>query len=203
MTCPVVPLPRWLLSHLSKESRNHEAGRILERHSTRSQPVGVGNDRGQDPVLGKRNFFVRNHSGNPSSHARNKHRPSRLVESHLRDEWERIEAELETVREELLGAIRDDEPNPEAVWPKVDEMAQLRARLERQAVEQLMQEKRVLTPEQQDQYFTHVESRMRQGRGYGYGRGRGGWTTVLRRKRFAETGKEKGEGKGGAASPDW
>ena len=89
-------------------------------------------------------------------------------------EWEQIESELETVREELLGALRNEEPNPQTVWPKVDEMAQLRARLERQAVEQLMQEKRVLTPEQQDQYFTHVESRMRQGRGYGYGRGRGG-----------------------------
>jgi Spy/CpxP family protein refolding chaperone len=88
-------------------------------------------------------------------------------------EWEQIESELETVREELLGALRDDEPDPETVWPKVDEMSRLRAQLERQAVGQLIQDKRILTPEQRDQYFSKVETRMRQGRGYGYRRGRG------------------------------
>jgi Spy/CpxP family protein refolding chaperone len=115
--------------------------------------------------------------------------------------WEQIESELETVREELLDALRDDEPSPETVWPKVDEMARLRAQLERQAVEQLMQEKRVLTPEQQDQYFTHVERRMRQGRGYGYGRGRGARQPYSDESDLTRRGGGKGRGKGRRRQP--
>ncbi len=115
-------------------------------------------------------------------------------------EWEQIESELVTVREELLGALRDDEPSPQTVWPKVDEMIRLRAQLERQAVEQLMQEKRVLTPEQRDEYFSQVESRMRQGRGYGYGRGRGARQPSSGESDLTRRGG-KGKGKGRRRQP--
>lgn len=89
------------------------------------------------------------------------------------EDSERIGSELETVREELLDAVRRDATEPSALWPRIDEMSRLQARLERQAVEQLLHESELLTPEQRDRYFTHVQGRMQRGGGCGYGsRGR-------------------------------
>lgn len=104
------------------------------------------------------------------------------------DNWGRIDGEIQATREELLMALQGDDATP--VWPLVDELAQLQAELEKSAVTQLFQERDILTPQQQEQYFTQVETRMREGcgcmRGYRGGRGDG----------FGQGGRGGGKGWG-------
>jgi Spy/CpxP family protein refolding chaperone len=104
------------------------------------------------------------------------------------DNWGRIDGEIQATREELLTALQGDDATP--VWPLIDELAQLQAELEKSAVTQLFQEKDILTPQQQKQYFTQVETRMREGcgcmRGYRGGRGDG----------FGQGGRGGGKGWG-------
>ena len=99
------------------------------------------------------------------------------------DNWGRIDGEIQATRENLITALQGDDST--SVWPLIDELAQLQAELEKSAVTQLFQERDILTPQQQEQYFTQVETRMREGcgcmrryqggRGDGFGQqGRGG-----------------------------
>jgi Spy/CpxP family protein refolding chaperone len=81
------------------------------------------------------------------------------------NEWETIEAELQVARQRLLAAVRDEGTDASQIWPLVDDIAALQTRLERQAVSQLLQERDLLSSEQQERYFSHVENRLRQGWG--------------------------------------
>lgn len=96
-------------------------------------------------------------------------------ESFARD-WEEIETQLAAAREELLAAIKDEDSDLEQVWPMVDSIADLQARLQRQAVGHLWKERTLIPDGQKELYLSHVENRMRQGCGCmrGYRGGRGG-----------------------------
>jgi Spy/CpxP family protein refolding chaperone len=104
------------------------------------------------------------------------------------EEWKQIGSEIEDVREELLDAVRREATEPGAVERRVEEMSQLQARLERQAVEQLVRESELMTPQQRDRYFTQVQGRMLRGCGY-----RGRWS----REAGSGDGVSTGRGKGG------
>lgn len=107
------------------------------------------------------------------------------------NDWGRIDGEIREAREALLSALREDAmSDATSVWPLVDELTELQAELEMSAVTQLFQEKKLLTPEQQKQYFTRVENRMREGCGC-MRRFRGG-----RQNDFGQGGAPFGSGKG-------
>lgn len=87
-------------------------------------------------------------------------------------------------------ALKDDLSDATSVSPLVDELTQLQAELEKSAVRQLFQEKKLLTPQQQEEYFTRVENRMLEGCGC-MRRFRGG-----RQGGFGQGGPPAGQGKG-------
>jgi hypothetical protein len=106
------------------------------------------------------------------------------------ENWERIGSEIEDVREDLLDAVWREATEPAAVERKVEEMSRLQARLERQAVEQLMRESELMTPQQRDRYLTRVRGRMLRGCGCGY---RGRWS----RETGSGDDRPAGRGRGG------
>jgi hypothetical protein len=108
------------------------------------------------------------------------------------EDWERIGSEIEDVREELLSAVWREATDPAAVERKVEEMSRLQARLERQAVEQLVRESALMTSQQRDRYFTGVRGRMLRGCGCGY---RGRWSRRTGSGDDLPTGRGRG-GKG-------
>jgi len=109
------------------------------------------------------------------------------------DDWETIETELQASRARLLAAIRDESPDPSKLWQLIDEIAQLQSRAEKQAVARLLQEKAILTPQQNERYFSQLENRMNQavGRMQRYRGGRAGWQDMP-----AGQGSSRGGGKG-------
>jgi Spy/CpxP family protein refolding chaperone len=112
------------------------------------------------------------------------------------EDWGRIGEEIQSKRGELLQAILEEAPDPQSVWPLLDELTQLQAELERGAVTQLFQERDVLTAEQRQQYLNRVGDRMRQGCGCMQGRGFGrGWQNWPGQGQ-AGRGRGKGWGKG-------
>ena len=115
-------------------------------------------------------------------------------------EWEQAFAELQTSRERLMTAMRDEAVDANTLWPLIDRIGALQTQLEKQAVTQLLQERTLLTPQQQEQYFSHLENRFRQGRGYGR-RFRGG------RMRDEGTApgepSPRGQGKGRKGGAGW
>jgi Spy/CpxP family protein refolding chaperone len=107
------------------------------------------------------------------------------------NDWGRIDEEIRAAREALLIALKEDDLSDAAsVWPLVEELTELQAELEMSAVTQLFQEKKLLTPQQQEQYFTRVENRMREGCGC-MRRFRGG-----RQNDLGRGGPPSGAGKG-------
>jgi len=80
-------------------------------------------------------------------------------------DWERYEPELQASRGKLLKTIGQENPDPELLWSLVDEITRLQSQVERQAVERLLQEKEILTPQQNERYLSQLENRMRQGMG--------------------------------------
>ncbi len=110
------------------------------------------------------------------------------------NDWGRIDGEIRAAREVLLTALKEDDiSDATSVWPLVDELVELQAELEKSAVAQLFQEKKLLTPQQQEQYFTRVENRMREGCGC-MRRFRGG-----RQNDFGQGDPPSGAGKGRGA----
>jgi Spy/CpxP family protein refolding chaperone len=87
----------------------------------------------------------------------------------LAADWELKLTELRDSRERLIAAIKDETADPNELWPLIDRIGSMQTQLERQAVNQLLQERALLDPQQQEQYFSHLENRLRQGRGYGRG----------------------------------
>jgi Spy/CpxP family protein refolding chaperone len=121
----------------------------------------------------------------------------RQRESFTRD-WERIEAELQAYREELLAAVRDPRIEPSSLWPLIDEISALQGRLEKQAVSRLVQEREILSPEQREQYFYDLETRMRQGCGCmrRYRSGQVGFESPNQDDFPGRGGRGRGRGKG-------
>ena len=96
----------------------------------------------------------------------------RSIEAHreaLASEWEQKLAELRVSRERLMTAIRDEAADPNELSPLIDTIGTIQTELEKQAVTQLLQERALLTPQQQIRYFSHLENRLRQGCGCGQG----------------------------------
>jgi Spy/CpxP family protein refolding chaperone len=88
------------------------------------------------------------------------------------NEWERIEEELQSSRERLVQAVREGETDPSILSPIIDRISRLQGELEARAVNQLYQERALLTPDQREQYFSHLENQIRRGWGQ-MRRGRG------------------------------
>lgn len=80
-------------------------------------------------------------------------------------DWEQKIAELRSSRERLMTAMRNEVADPNELWPLIDTIGVLQTQLEKQAVTQLLQERDLLTPHQQEQYFSHLENRLRLGCG--------------------------------------
>ena len=70
--------------------------------------------------------------------------------------WVQIEDEMQDKRGRLLAALREEGSDPQMLWPLVDELSQLQAELEKQAVTHIFQEREVMTPSQQEQYFANL-----------------------------------------------
>lgn len=112
------------------------------------------------------------------------------------NEWERIETELQSSREMLVQAVRDGETDPSFLKSVIDRISGLQGELEARAVTQLYQEQELLTPDQREQYFSHIENQVRQGRGQ-MRRGRGGRSGGQEGLgQPGQTGRGKGRGKG-------
>jgi Spy/CpxP family protein refolding chaperone len=80
--------------------------------------------------------------------------------SENRDEMNDIMDELSVKRSELLGLMRADEPDSDAVEMKIAEIAELQRELEQMIAEQMMEVHSVLTPEQVEKFTTHMEERL-------------------------------------------
>jgi Spy/CpxP family protein refolding chaperone len=112
--------------------------------------------------------------------------------------WEKIETELQASRTKLLEAIREENPDSAELWSLVDEITQLQSMIEKQAVEHLLQEKAILTPQQNERYFSQLEDRVRQTTGR-MQRYRGGRSA--RQDSPAGRGAGRGSGKGLGKGP--
>jgi len=113
------------------------------------------------------------------------------------DDWESVQGELLASRTRLLAAIREVNPDAAELYSLVDEIAELQSRIEKKSVDQLLKDRAVLTPQQNEQYFSQLESRMMQatGRMQRYRGGRSG-TQDGPSGRGSGRGAGKGQGKG-------
>lgn len=111
-------------------------------------------------------------------------------------EWEKTETELQESRARLLAAIRDAGNDRNEVRPMVEEVTRLLSKAEQQAVDQLLREKAILTPEQSRQYFSLLENRMLQstGRMRRYRGGRGMQESRSSSSPSERPGRESGRG---------
>lgn len=88
------------------------------------------------------------------------------VESLRQQMWEK--------RNRLMDEVRNSSPNMNRIDKMVDELSELQAEVEKKTIRNLIKDKEILTPGQQERYFSLFESHMHgQGRGYGR-RGSGG-----------------------------
>lgn len=119
----------------------------------------------------------------------------------MRD-WEKFEPELLASRGSLLEAIRRENPDPEQLSSLIENITRLQSQMELQAVERLMQEKEILTPQQNEQYFSQLENQMRRGVGRmrGYRGGRGAWPE---RSGPAAPSRKGGKGQGRSQRGRW
>jgi Spy/CpxP family protein refolding chaperone len=109
------------------------------------------------------------------------------------NEWEQVEAELQSLRERVVEGLRDEGSAPNSLMPLVREISRLQGDLEARAVTQMFEERNLLMPEQRERYFSQMEGRLRQGRRYRGGRGEMGEDLT----EPGRTGKgKKGRGKG-------
>jgi Spy/CpxP family protein refolding chaperone len=108
-------------------------------------------------------------------------------------DWETIGAELQAARQRLLAAVRNEDTDASQIRRLVDDIAALQTRLERQAVSQLLQERDLLSSEQQERYFSYVENRLRQRWGQMRGRQGGG----VGRDQGSVPNEPRGRGRGG------
>lgn len=86
------------------------------------------------------------------------------ADARFRKEAREMRAGLLKHREVLLGLIGEDSPDRASIESTLKEMSALQGRIEAAAVEHMIEEKSLLTPEQREKYLKLLEKRFERGK---------------------------------------
>ncbi|MBS3819730.1 periplasmic heavy metal sensor [bacterium] len=91
------------------------------------------------------------------------------LKAHRKAYKQEIQPTVQEIQEKdklLLEEIQSEKPNLKRIYALVDEISQLQAEIQKEAVKKLLQEKSILNPEQRKHYFSVFEQHVC-GRGMG------------------------------------
>jgi len=86
------------------------------------------------------------------------------LDSHFRGQVRQMRSGILTQRERLLALMKEDEPDRAAIAAALSEINTLQGRIEAAAVEHMLAERSLLSPEQREKYLKLLEKRFERGK---------------------------------------
>ena len=132
--------------------------------------------RSPDPYLPEETLWTPEALQEPIALNREQVQQMKSLRSDLEDNVSTLREQMQVKRQLLIQEARQSEPDLEAIDKVIDEISGLQAHIQKKTIRNLMQDKQLLNPTQQSQYFSLFENHVRSmGRGRGRRvRGRGG-----------------------------